>query len=37
MFLTDADCEEYENSVSDNSTFVIGDSVSSNHIKRMKD
>ena len=27
MFLTNADWQEYEDSVSDHSTFVIGDSV----------
>ena len=35
-FLTILDLQEYEDSVSDNSPFVIGDSVSSNDINRMK-
>ena len=35
-FLTDLDWQKYEDSVSGNSPFVIGDSVSSNDIIRMK-
>ena len=35
-FLTKLDWQEYEDSVGDNSPFVIGDSVSSNGIIRMK-
>ena len=35
-FLTNLDWQEYKDSVSDNSPFVIGDSVSSNVIIRMK-
>ena len=34
-FLTKLDWQEYEDSVSDNSPFVIGDSVSFNDIIRM--
>ena len=35
-FLTNLDWQEYEDNVSDNSPFVIGDSVSSNDFNRMK-
>ena len=35
-FLINLDWQEYENSVSDNSAFLIGDNVSSNGINRMK-
>ena len=35
-FLTNLDWQEYDNNVSDNSPFVIGDTVSSNDIIRMK-
>ena len=35
-FPTNLDWREYEDSVSDNSPFVIGDSVSSNDINEMK-
>ena len=35
-FLTKLDWQEYEDSVSDSSPFVIGDSVSSNDSTRMK-
>ena len=35
-FLTNLDWQRYEDSVSGNSPFVIGDSVSSNDIIRMK-
>ena len=35
-FLTNSDWQEYEDNVSDNSHFVIGDSVSSNDFNRMK-
>ena len=36
VFLTKLDWQEYVDSVSDNSPFVIGDTVSSNDIIRMK-
>ena len=35
-FLTNLDWQKYEDSASGNSPFVIGDSVSSNHIIKMK-
>ena len=36
VFLTNLDWQEYEDSASDNSPFVIGDSVSYNDIIRLK-
>ena len=35
-FFTNLDWQKYEDSVSDNSPFIIGNSVSSNDIIRMK-